>query len=244
MAILRKHKTSCYTVIDNGIFKDRNLSLKAKGLLCLMLSLPDKWSFSIEGLSRLSTDGKASVQSTLNELRDAGYFYRVQVRDGNRISGIEYVISEAKLSDFQDVENQDIENQDIGNQSQLNTNKSSNKKSITKDMYKGLPENLVSTLNDFEEMRKRIKAPLGDRARQMLLNKLDKLAGDNTDLKIEILEQSIFNSWKGVFAIDNRRSDQQRSRVSGTAGTGSGGNKGSGRRLPPVEKSLLEDFGS
>ena len=80
-------------------------------------------------------------------------------------------------------------------------------------------------------------------ALKMTLAKLDSLSSTDEG-KIKILEQSIFNSWKGVFAIDNRRSDQQRSRVSGTAGTGSGGNKGSGRRLPPVEKSLLEDFGS
>lgn len=134
MAILRKVKKEKFTVIDNAIFYDYGLSYKAKGLLCQMLSLPDGWSFSIEGLARLAADGKASVTSALNELKEAGYFYRRQVREGNRISGIEYVISEAKLNDFQELENQHLENQHLGNQPQLNTNISTTNSSTTKDI--------------------------------------------------------------------------------------------------------------
>lgn len=236
MAILRKNKKDKYTVIDNTVFFDRKLSYKAKGLLCQMLSLPDEWSFSIEGLARLASDGKASVQSALIELKEAGYFYRLQKRSGNRISGIEYVVSEVKFADSQHLENQDIENP-----SQLNTKELSTNKSNTKNIYSGLPDELISALKDFEDMRKRIKAPLSDRAKEMLLRKLDKLAGDDTQKKIEILEQSIFNSWKGVFEIDNRRSDQKRSRISGTAGAGTSGNNGAPARLPTVEASLLEN---
>lgn len=123
MAVLRKNKKEKYTIIDNAVFMDYNLSYKAKGLLCQMLSLPDGWSWSIEGLTKLSSDGKASVMSALNELKDNGYFYRRQVREGNRISGIEYVISEVKMNDFQDAENQNVENQHAENPPQLNTNK-------------------------------------------------------------------------------------------------------------------------
>lgn len=241
MAILRKNKKDKYTVIDNTVFFDRKLSYKAKGLLCQMLSLPDEWSFSIEGLARLASDGKASVQSALIELKEAGYFYRLQKRSGNRISGIEYVVSEVKFADSQHLENQHLENQDIENPSQLNTKELSTNKSNTKNIYSGLPDELISTLKDFEDMRKRIKAPLSDRAKEMLLRKLDKLAGDDTQKKIEILEQSIFNSWKGVFEIDNRRSDQKRSRVSGTTGTSSSGDKRTRTRLPSVASELLAD---
>ena len=210
MAILRKVKKEKFTVIDNAIFYDYGLSYKAKGLLCQMLSLPDGWSFSIEGLARLAADGKSSVTSALNELKEAGYFYRKQIREGNRISGIEYVISESKLDDSQVLENQHLENQHLGNQPQLNTNISTTNSLKTIGIYSGLDDDLVKALKDFEEMRKRIKAPLTDRSRQMLLNKLERLAGDDTQKKIAILEQSIFNSWKGVFEIDSRRSDQER----------------------------------
>lgn len=244
MAILRKNKKDKYTVIDNAVFFDRELSYKAKGLLCQMLSLPDEWSFSIEGLTRLANDGKASVQSALTELKEAGYFYRVQKRNGNRISGIEYVVSEVKFADSQHLGNQHLENQDTENPPQLNTKELSTKKSNTKDIYSGLPAELKSALKDFEDMRKRIKAPLSDRAKEMLMRKLDILAGDDTQKKIEILEQSIFNSWKGVFEIDDRRSDQKRGSVSGTARSSESGNKGSRTKLPPVEASLLENIRS
>ena len=129
---------------------------------------------------------------------------------------------------------------------QLTASKESKKVIIkeSKNIYTDMPDELISALKDFEDMRKRIKSPLSDRARQMLLSKLDKLAGDDTEKKIAILEQSIFNSWKGVYDIDDRRSDQKCSRISGTAGTGTSGNQGTRTKLPPVEESLLKDFGS
>ena len=67
MAILRVNKENNFTVISNAVFMNYDLSYKAKGLLCQMLSLPDGWSFSIEGLTRLASDGKSSVMSALNE---------------------------------------------------------------------------------------------------------------------------------------------------------------------------------
>lgn len=71
-----------------------------------------------------------------------------------------------------------------------------------KDIYSDLPQPLKDALKDFEQMRVRIKHPMTDRARATLLGKLNKLAGDNTELKIKILEQSIFHSWQGVFPLN------------------------------------------
>ena len=127
MQVLRKVKKGNYTVIDNAIFKDRNLSLKAKGLLCLMLSLPDNWNFSIIGLSALSKDGETAVRNTLNELKSAGYFYRRQVRKNGKIAKIEYVISEVKNCENLDVENPQQEKPQQENRAQLNTNRLSTK---------------------------------------------------------------------------------------------------------------------
>lgn len=84
-------------------------------------------------------------------------------------------------------------------QQQLKNNK--NNKNTKKDIYKGLPDELVSALKDFEEMRKASKAPMTDKARQLILANLTKLAGDDVALKVKILEQSISNSWKGVFPL-------------------------------------------
>ena len=76
MAVFRKVKKTDYTVIDNNIFKNQKLTLKAKGMICTMLSLPDDWNFSEEGLTSLSNDGISSVRSTLKELMEYGYLKR------------------------------------------------------------------------------------------------------------------------------------------------------------------------
>lgn len=81
MAIFRKIKRNDYTVIDNNIFKNQKLSLKAKGMICTMLSLPDDWSFSEMGLTQLSNDSRTGIRSTLKELMDYGYLKRERARD-------------------------------------------------------------------------------------------------------------------------------------------------------------------
>lgn len=99
MAILRKERRGQYTVIDNTIFRDAELSNKALGMLCRMLSLPDGWEFSVAGLAALSTDGKSAVMSQLDELEERGYLRREQVRVKGKIMGVEYIVSEARMSE-------------------------------------------------------------------------------------------------------------------------------------------------
>lgn len=70
MTVIRVHKTANYTVMSNHHFKEKSMSLKAKGLLSLMLSLPDDWNYSISGLVKLSKDGKDGVMSALSELEE------------------------------------------------------------------------------------------------------------------------------------------------------------------------------
>ena len=123
MAVLRKEKKGNFTVIDNAIFKDYRLSFKAKGLLCQMLSLPDGWEYSVEGLAKLTSDGVSAITSGLKELEECGYFRRERVRKNNRLAGIEYVISETPNSDFLISENLKQENLILENPPQLNTNK-------------------------------------------------------------------------------------------------------------------------
>lgn len=117
MAVLRKRKYNNYTVIDNGIFKNREMSLKAKGLLCLMLSLPDEWDYSLEGLVTLSHDGKDAVRSALSELERLNHFRRVQLNENGKFTGVEYVISEEPMTEEPILEKPTSENP-----TQLNTN--------------------------------------------------------------------------------------------------------------------------
>ena len=66
--IFRVEKTKNFTVMSNHHFKNKNLTLKAKGLLSLMLSLPDDWNYNMQGLATLSRDGIDSVRSAIKEL--------------------------------------------------------------------------------------------------------------------------------------------------------------------------------
>ena len=95
MAVYRVERTRDYTVMSNHHLKDTNLSLKAKGLLSLMLSLPDDWNFNMRGLSSICKEGLEAIGNALKELEKAGYMVRNQLRGANgRITDTEYIIYE------------------------------------------------------------------------------------------------------------------------------------------------------
>ena len=74
---------SQYTIVSQNILKDENLSLKERGLLVTMLSLPDGWNFSIKGMAKILPDGIESISSTLNSLQDKGYVVSRQIKSEN-----------------------------------------------------------------------------------------------------------------------------------------------------------------
>lgn len=95
MAVFRIAKVGDFTTMSNHHLKNRNLSLKAVGLLSKMLSLPDGWDYTLKGLAKLNTDGIDSVRSALKELENAGYITRRQLRDEKgRMSRSEYLVFE------------------------------------------------------------------------------------------------------------------------------------------------------
>ena len=73
MAVFRVERTGDYTVMSNFHLKDKRLSLKAKGLLSQMLSLPDDWDYTLSGLSYINRESKDAIRSAVNELETAGY---------------------------------------------------------------------------------------------------------------------------------------------------------------------------
>ena len=95
MAIFRVAKTRDYTVMSNYHLRDKNLTLKAKGLLSLILSLPEDWNYTTRGLAAICKEGVDSIGATLRELESAGYLTRHRLRDrSGRISDTEYVVYE------------------------------------------------------------------------------------------------------------------------------------------------------
>ena len=140
MAVFRVNRNKNYTHMANYHFREKEMSLKAKGLLSLMLSLPEEWDYSVRGLAALSKDGKDSVMKTLTELEDFGYLKRTKTLDNSgRFAGYDYDIFEKPQPRKPDAENPYPEtpcpgNPDTENPPQLNTKQSNTKKSNTKEL--------------------------------------------------------------------------------------------------------------
>ena len=95
MAVFRIEKTRDYTVMSNHHLRNAELSLKSKGLLSMMLSLPEDWNYTTRGLAKIRKEGTDSIGSALKELERAGYIVRNRLRDSKgKIVDVEYVIYE------------------------------------------------------------------------------------------------------------------------------------------------------
>ena len=95
MPFFRVNKTKDYTIMANHHLKNRDLSLKAKGLLSVMLSLPEDWHFTVHGLASICKEGRDSISGAVRELEEAGYIVRHRLRDKEgHINGLEYIIYE------------------------------------------------------------------------------------------------------------------------------------------------------
>lgn len=98
MAVFRIDKTKNYTVMANYHLRDTSLSLKAKGLLSLMLSLPEGWDYTTKGLACICKDGVDSICSTIKELENAGYVQRRRLRNElGHLTEVEYTILEKPI---------------------------------------------------------------------------------------------------------------------------------------------------
>ena len=95
MAVYRVQRTRDYTVMSNYHLKDKGLTLKSKGLLSMILSLPEEWNYTTRGLASICKEGVDAIGSALKELETAGYIVRRQLRGANgRITDTEYIIYE------------------------------------------------------------------------------------------------------------------------------------------------------
>ena len=173
MGIFRVVKTKDYTVINNYLCKDRRLSLKGKGLLTVMLSLPEDWDYTIRGLSAILLEGERAISSTLKELEALGYLERNVLRNRKGvITDTEYIIYEQPKNpvrideeppkyaglpqaDFPLVDSADVDTSHPDNSRQLNTNKLNTKElnNILSSAKEAEPEIIPVT---YEEAHDRI----------------------------------------------------------------------------------------
>ena len=164
MSTFRVNKNVNYTVMSNHHLQDKRLSLKAKGLLSYMLSLPDDWDYSLKGLTTGCRDGIDSVRSTVRELEARGYLRRSKVRDARgRIVDYNYEVFElpqkesaedvpVPASDSPSSENPTSGFPTLENPIQQNTNKQNTKRQST-----NLSGQTAET-EDFDQMATRVRA--------------------------------------------------------------------------------------
>lgn len=99
MAVFRVEKTKDFTIMSNHHLRNAELSLKAKGLLSLMLSLPEDWDYTTKGLAHICKDGVDSITTALKELERSGYLTRRRIRyDNGQLGDIEYTIHEKPVT--------------------------------------------------------------------------------------------------------------------------------------------------
>ena len=128
--IVRVNKSTDYTTMSNFHLKDRRLTLKAKGLLSVVLSLSPDWKYSIAGLASISKEKETSIKTALEELKENGYFVITKKMPNETKTGsIEYEwdFYERPINEKQEVKKQEVENLPLENlmleyQGQLNTN--------------------------------------------------------------------------------------------------------------------------
>lgn len=234
MAVIRVNNTKGFTVMSNYHFQDKEISLKAKGLLGLMLSLPSNWDYSVNGLVAIVKENKAAVQTALKELEEHKYLKRTRVQDETGRFDYIYDIYEKPYDKLPCTENQctDIQCTEVQcteNQPQINTNKQSTNKQNTKELntneYKEKnikkesvnsviaeyteSKDLQDALHGFVEMRNKARKPLTVRAMKLSLNELDKLAVDDVT-KIAIVNQSIMHNWLTFYKLQNNNNGGQR----------------------------------
>ena len=95
MAVMRVEKNSNYTVMANYHLRDKRLSLKAKGLLSVMISLPSEWDYTLAGLAYISKEGVSAIRAAIQELEENGYVTRARLRnEAGQLGDTEYTIYE------------------------------------------------------------------------------------------------------------------------------------------------------
>ena len=220
MTVFRVHKNENYTVLANYHFKEKEMTLKAKGLLSLMLSLPESWDYSAVGLVKLSKDGKDSVNAALKELEKFGYLKRTQVFNSNgTFGGYNYEIFEKPNTDTETekpstdkpfTEKPSTENPTQLNKKELNKKelsikeveeeRSTEKNLTTYDAIingKIFDDKVKKALYEFIKMRAMIRKPLTNYALEMTIDKLLKMSFD-PNTQVEILENAVFNNWHDI----------------------------------------------
>lgn len=216
MAILRNSQKDKFTVVDNYALRDEKLSLKARGLLVSMLSLPDNWSFSENGLMVIfPKDGQTSIRSGLKELEQQGYLVRNRTRDEHgRISKVEWILYDKPHFENHNLVNHSLENRPQLNTNKLNTDLSSTERESTRKRVSRTSYGEYGWVKLSEEEYTRLINEYGEAEVQRAITYVDESAQSNgnknrwKDWNL-VLRKCIRNGW-GKSGVNNGTNEHKR----------------------------------
>ena len=191
-------KNNNYTTINNEFIFNKNMSLKAKGLLCHLLALPENWNLYVEEIQKWHKDGKTAVYTAFKELSQLGYIERLQKRENGLFKGFDYVVYEKPILNKPNTQKPKTDNKQL-----LNTNIILNTNNTKKSFdFESLEELNIDVWKKWREYRKeqfRITyKPIGEKA---AVGKLLRMSQGCHEVQEQIVQQSIENGWKGLFAL-------------------------------------------
>ena len=212
MAIIRVQKTENYTVMSNHHLRNKDMSLKAKGLMSLMLSLPPEWDYSIGGLAAICKESTTAIRSAIKELEDNNYLIRKRKNNEKGYFVYEYNLYEMPQPHTENLhavekhaENGYTENRRQISKEEVNTNKLNiDRVNKEKEKIDGLLQavgntELIELYWDYIDVRKGMDAPLTAKGLEMLITRCERLSKNNIRVQKLLLENAIINGWKNVF---------------------------------------------
>ena len=209
--VFRVEKTHDYTVMSNFHLKDRNLSLKAKGLLSFMLSLPDDWDYSMNGLCSICKEQITSIRTTLKELQRCGYLSIKQKKNEKGLFEYEYIIREKPDLESPDLESPYIENPYMENHIQINTNKQNTNKQNTKELITNRENEKIKKNRFIKPTIQEIE----DRCNEMGYSIDAESFFNYYESKGWVVGKSPMKNWQAALAGWNSRNNKGKSTVKG-----------------------------
>lgn len=216
LAIIRVQKKSNYTVVDNTFIRDMNLSIKAKGLMLLMLSLPPEWDYSVAGLSAICKEGMTAIRGALKELEETGYLIRERRNNEKGYFVYEYILSEIpepyngnlhtveECAEDTHTENRTQINKEVSNKDISNTDKLEREKSAEEEVYEILEgikdKELRELYTDYVLQRKEQGSPLTPKGLHMLIARGYRLSDSDMAVHRAIVETALINGWMNLYS--------------------------------------------
>lgn len=207
-----------FTVLYKSAIEDKRLPLDARGLLAIMVGLPDGWQYSVKGLAAYVGVSKDTIRRLLEKLEKVGYLTRDQTHDANgHFAGNVYVLQDEAppLSENTDNgESRQREKPSSGFPTQINTKRTKDRKNQTPITPADVEKRIAEYCGEDEELREAImglldnraklnrqKAVKTERALNGILRKLDDLSGGRREMKLALLDKATMNNWLTVYEL-------------------------------------------